>query len=486
LLAQATGREPAYLESHYGQLLKHLNKKGYLGDILPDNIADEQQLSGHNWLLRALIEHYLWKNDDLSKNLADSIVKNLYLPLKGKYKEYPLDINKRSKDGKEAGNLDGNTTGAWRTSTDIGCAFMPLDALSQYYLIFGGKEVGELLDEMFDIFMKIDFIASSMQTHASLSGTRGVINYYKATGRKELLGFAINFSDLYIKNGMSENYANYNWFGRPLWTEPCAIVDSYMVAAELFKLTDNSEYLNTANKIYYNALGFAQRDNGGFGCDCCVGAKDNVLLNQSVYEAFWCCTMRGGEGLSRVMQNIVLYDDNTITLTNYNDGVYKIYDAVINIETDFPYEGKVKIKISGNTKQKKLRLFIPGNVDIKSCNIKINNENTEFTIKDSFICINLNNLILQDINIDIDFLIIPSVSECVGNNTAKGYKALWHGILMLGKKYEDTISAMPEISGLKYLGKGQYSDGSNIYAPINNTINTPKEISEKIKYQLLY
>jgi hypothetical protein len=196
--------------------------------------------------------------------------------------------------------------------------------------------------------------------------------------------------------------------------------------------------------------------------------------------------MRGGEGLSRVMQNIVLYDDNMITLTNYNNGVYKNCDAVIDIKTAFPYEGKVKINISGKTEQKQLRLFIPGNIDIKSCNIKINNKDSEFTIKESFIYLNLNSLILSDINIDIEFSILPSVSECVGNNTVKGYKTLWHSILMLGKKYEDSISAMPEISSLKYLGKGQYSDGLNIYAPINNTINTPKEISEKIKYQLLF
>lgn len=57
---------------------------------------------------------------------------------------------------------------------------------------------------------------------------------------------------------------------------------------------------------------------------------------------------------------------------------------------------------------------------------------------------------------------------------------------MLGKKYEAIVTDMPEISELKYLGRGQYSDGTNIYEPINNTINIPKEISEKIKYQLLF
>ncbi len=37
-----------------------------------------------------------------------------------------------------------------------------------------------------------------------------------------------------MDEGMTRNYANCNWFEDLFWTEPCAIVDSFMAAAGLF------------------------------------------------------------------------------------------------------------------------------------------------------------------------------------------------------------------------------------------------------------
>ena len=47
--------------------------------------------------------------------------------------------------------------------------------------------------------------------------------------------------------------------------------------------------------IYFNGQGRAQRNNGGYGTDTCAGAYD-PFLRVKHYEAYWCCTMRGGEG----------------------------------------------------------------------------------------------------------------------------------------------------------------------------------------------
>lgn len=58
------------------------------------------------------------------------IVENLYLPLIGLYEKYPLERN-ASDEGGVSGNSD-ETTGGWKLSTDIGCAYMCLDGLSAY------------------------------------------------------------------------------------------------------------------------------------------------------------------------------------------------------------------------------------------------------------------------------------------------------------------------------------------------------------------
>ena len=60
LEARATHRTPLYLEKIIQMLPKRMNAKGYLGQIY-ENTIDEQQLSGHGWLLRGLCEYYEWK-----------------------------------------------------------------------------------------------------------------------------------------------------------------------------------------------------------------------------------------------------------------------------------------------------------------------------------------------------------------------------------------------------------------------------------------
>ena len=49
-------------------------------------------------------------------------------------------------------------------------------------------------------------------------------------------------------------------------------------------------------------MGYGQRPNGGWGCDLCAGARDEFLRPAAeIFEACWCCTMRGAEGLARAM-----------------------------------------------------------------------------------------------------------------------------------------------------------------------------------------
>ena len=66
-----------------------------------------------------------------------------------------------------------------------------------------------------------------------------------------------------------------------------------MAEMELYRITEEIPYFEVAQKIYLNALGHAQRINGGFGCDNCVGAESPFLtVHGNGVDAFWCCSMR--------------------------------------------------------------------------------------------------------------------------------------------------------------------------------------------------
>ena len=189
---------------------------------------------------------------------------------------------------------------------------------------------------------------------------------------------------------MTENYENYNWFGRyETWTEPCAIIDSYMLAVQLWQHTLKFKYLELAEKIYYNAICHTQRYNGGFGCDNCPGITQNTDdLDVHIPEAHWCCTMRGGEGLSRAAEYTAFVDGKCIYVPFYRnaDFTYNNIDKMFTVEerTDYPFAETVTFNIKQNS-MGKLALCLPHYFWMESISVKVNNKLLTCPEQDGFI-----------------------------------------------------------------------------------------------------
>ena len=73
-----SGRKAAYLDLIVEALDSQWNELGYLKEIYPEGVINEQQLSGHNWLLRAILELYIEKKDEKFRTMAKRFVENLY------------------------------------------------------------------------------------------------------------------------------------------------------------------------------------------------------------------------------------------------------------------------------------------------------------------------------------------------------------------------------------------------------------------------
>lgn len=345
--SQVTKREPSYLDGIVASIKEHLNERGYLGPVY-DGKLNEQQLSGHGWLLRGLCEYYLYRKYDFVLSLIDGIVRGLFLPAAGKYVSYPVLPEQRVNGGDMAGNSVGYI-GDWLISTDTGCAYIGMDGLIQAYEILSenlpdkdrDEKTNALIDEMTEQFCRIPFVEIKMQTHATLTGVRGLLRRYGQTGDRTLLDEAKRIFDLYTERGMTLTYANKNWFDRPEWTEPCAIIDSYMAAAQLYALCDEPKYAELSQLILYNGIFHSQRNNGGFGCDGC--ATDGVL-SIHCYEAYWCCTMRGGEGLAAAASYAVT--DNGVIVNPVSVDT-KVGGKTLKIVSDYPFSHTIKIKYEG-------------------------------------------------------------------------------------------------------------------------------------------
>ncbi len=358
--SRASGRCPIYLQEIMHLIPSHLNEKGYMGIIYPGKM-NEQQLSGNGWMLRSLCEYYEWKNDPKILSLISTIADSLFVTGKGFYARYPIDPQKRIPGkGAESGNTI-QSEGEWMLSTDIGCLFIGMDGAIQAYKYHRTPQLKAVINEMIERFLEIDLIGIRAQTHATLTACRGLIRYAEITGEDRYVEEAEKRWKLYLSDGMTENFENYNWFDRfDTWSEPCAIVDSYLLAVQLWQHTGKKNYKEIAEYIYYNALSHTQRWNGGFGCDNCPGKMSGNTLRVHADEAHWCCTMRGGEGLGSAANFACFQRLRTLLIPFYQTCVFEanIGEGIVSIteESSYPFEGRVSFFFSGNT---------AGNITIK-------------------------------------------------------------------------------------------------------------------------
>lgn len=389
--AQAAHKEPAYLEEIIRQVPRHLNEKGYMGPVFP-GVMHEQQLSGNGWMLRGLSEYYLWKKDPMVLEMLHTLARNLFLPAAGVCKDYPLSPEERAQNvGAESGSIVGDI-GRWKLSSDIGCVFIGMEGLIHAYQVTGDKQLRPVVEELVQRFLQMDLLAIKAQTHATLTGCRGLVRYAEITGEKRYIQEAAKRFDLYVKNGMTENFENYNWFCRyDTWTEPCAIVDSYLLAVQLWQHTQQKSYLEWAEQIYYNAICHTQRWNGGFGCDNCPGgAIASADLKVHGSEAHWCCTMRGAEGLSHAARYSCFQDGKQIFFPFYRQADFQLRvrekELLVREETEYPLGNSVAFTLSME-KPLKCSLHFPAYSWMSDVVVELNGKSIPTQEQDGFLAV---------------------------------------------------------------------------------------------------
>lgn len=493
LLAQATGREPKHLDAILKELPTHFNERGYLGVIHPDALFDDQQFAGHGWVLRGLCEYYAWRNDPAILDMISSIVNNLFLPATDCCASYPGKPDERvAEDIRVAGRLTGHVHGNWLTSSDVGSAFIALDGLAHVYEMFPEPRLERLLRNMIEKFVTIDFIGIRAQAHATLSGLRGMLRFSRAVNEPDIQSHVERLFNLYLNEAITENYANYGWFRRPEFTEPCAIVDSFMLSVELWNQTRLLRYLEYAHHILFNALGYAQRPNGGYGPDECAGAKDEFLRpTDHSFEAPWCCSMRGGAGLARTASYSYFQEENHVVVPFYNNNTARLAfpDGEIQWQqtTEYPIDGHVRFKVlqSSTASLKQLSLYYPSWADNDAIALHINGRPASAHLKEGFVTFSTR--LNQGDIIELEFKVHLLQRPTINPNNIKEHGSLRHGPLVLGVKHPP--SKMPaHIDSVCYLGNGRYAikDTNSVLEPLNDLFRMDDEQARKDKRQILF
>lgn len=294
----------------FSHLKEYINDDYFFGPKFDASLINEQQLSGNSWYLRGICRYFEITHDQEIYEMLKTINEKLLIPLAKYYETYP--IYERKENGGVSGHIIKEKGGNWILSSDVGCAFILLDGYVSTYEIIKDEKLKESIKHIINVFEKIDVVNLMCQTHATLTATRAILKFYLLTKEEYYLKLAIKLFDIYQSEGMSDDYQNINWFRKDngfTWTEPCCVIDSFILSKHLYLITKNIKYLKLFNRIYVNGLRTFQRDNGGAGCTTI--SKNGVgEMKVSMYEAYFCCTLREGEGFYE-LNNSFIKNNNT-------------------------------------------------------------------------------------------------------------------------------------------------------------------------------
>lgn len=496
VLGQTLAVEPHYLEECIARLPEACNERGYIGPIHPAGTADENQVGGHNGLLRGLCEFYLWKRDPRALASIRGIVRNLMLPTRPLYAAYPDHPLDKLKDGSQVG-LTVKNDGPWLgLSTDIGTVYFTLDGLTQAYVVDPNPELRALIETMIARYAQLDVVKLGAQTHSCLTTLRGILRWHNEVDpRPDYLALVRERHALYRDLAETEHHANYNWFGRPKWTEACAVIDAFMLAVQLWQVTGEADYLHEAHRVYFNALSYAQRPNGGFGCDHCVGADGELfLMPYRFFEAPWCCSMRGAEGLARAAQYNVFADPaaNAVAFAFLFEGRYVARlaagDLELNVRGGYPEAGRIELVVAAApATEVALRVFVPPGVNAAAMRLRRGEADAPLREAAGFVTATL--ALRAGETLAFEFPLQLAADQPQNPGRMPGHHRFAHGPLLLGAETTATTPiALAADETFEALGRGRYrcARTGTVLAPVNDLTYRSEALARAHRAQLLF
>lgn len=503
VLGQVLGSEPPYLEEILAKLPTALNARGYIGELHAAGKADENQVGGHNGFLRGLCEVYLWKRDPRALAVIRSVVSALMVPTRPLYADYPDHPLASLADGKPIG-LTVKQDGVWvGLSTDIGTVFFTLDALTQAYSIEPRPDLRALIETMMARYAELDLQKIGAQTHATLSTLRGILRWWGSVDpRPEWLALVKDRYALYRDVAETEHFANYNWFNRPEWTEACAVVDSFLLSIELWRATGEADYLSSAHHVFFNALSFAQRPNGGFGCDRCVGADHRVELapHPKIFEAPFCCTMRGSEGLARAAQANLVGEAKSRAIWSlfYFEGDSTLRlgpDEALDLQVvgDYPQGGRVTFAVTRSTVKGEVvwKFFVPPGVATSEVRVQIEGVAVQPVWADGFGSVTLSPAAGLRWQLDLPLVFRPE--QAVHPAAWRGYHRFSYGPMLLAAERGGNLAESEEVrlsaeEVFEPLGSGRFRcvRTGTVLAPLTELTYRSEAAARGYRAQLLF
>ncbi|MBE5742903.1 MAG: hypothetical protein E7360_06295 [Clostridiales bacterium] len=217
-----------------------------------------------------------------------------------------------------------------------------------------------------------------------MSCFEGLIEYYEVVGDQTYLNTARGYADKILQtdfaiigaSGGHDEYFDNSTKTQVVKTEvnkfeTCVTVTLMKFLTALYRHTGDKKYLDAIEKSFYNAyLGaLIDQDNTYFGLPLFYSYSP-VYQNErwslmgggksiAPYARFGCCIAIGAAGLGVIPTVDVVEKDGEIVVGLFIGGKYQLSTAILNLATEYPYDGAVKIELEKADTKKRIKLRIP-------------------------------------------------------------------------------------------------------------------------------
>jgi hypothetical protein len=311
-LATWTGELPPKAQQVLTTVLAAQADDGHFGPPIPHGACDRSQASGTAWMMLALPRVYALTGDErvllAARRLAEWYANATPAWLR------PAEVQRQTSLGSYALVFSNFTH----------C----LDGLAALHTVDPDPRYEETAMAIADAVKGYD---TEIHSHHFLSTLRGLLDWYELTGRGYLLDKVRREVDRVFAHGMLDTWGVPESFAAAHTDEGCSEVDWVLVNLRLHQATGERRYLDTAERAIYGHLYLNQSPNGGFGAwsgfHTAIGARQPGSVGRYI-EAFWCCSMHGGFGLSEIARHVC---------GRRRDGIQ--VNLLLGAEAEFPVPG---------------------------------------------------------------------------------------------------------------------------------------------------
>lgn len=189
----------------------------------------------------------------------------------------------------------------------VTCYFPALEGLVRLAQATGDDRYLRHAERMADFFTRFDKLPLD-HSHGNLIAYHGLLLLHEVTGKQEYLDRALARWQEALEGGYIWPIGGVGEFFNKTshHDEGCSEADWLRMNLDLWRITGQTRFLDTAERLLVNHYAMNRMANGGYGHHVFVSDADGpAFMKAEQIEAVWCCTFHGLVGMTTLKRYVV-------------------------------------------------------------------------------------------------------------------------------------------------------------------------------------